>query len=54
MKVTVQLDIMHESDRSKTIKNNQTSKKKKEKFAYLVLKAVKPSFLEIQFAKLSN
>ena len=45
---------MCESDRSKTAKNNQTSKKKKEKPAYLILKAVKPSFLKIQFVKLSN
>ena len=54
MKVTVHLDIMCESDRSKTTRNNQTSKKKKEKFASSVLKAVKPSFLEIQFVKLSK
>ena len=54
MKVTVHLDIMCESDRSKTIRNNQTSKKKKEKLAYSALKAVKLSFLEIQFVKLSK
>ena len=54
MKVTVHLDIMCESDRSKTTKNNQTLGKKKEKFPYLILKALKPSFLKIQFVRLSK
>ena len=53
IKVAVHLD-MCESDRSKTTKNNQTSGKKKEKFASLILKALKPSFLKIQFVKLSK
>ena len=53
IKGTVHLD-MRESDRSKTTKNNQTSGKKKEKFASLILKALKPSFLKIQFVKLSK